>query len=292
VAASVPTHIRGLRHRAWSLKRWLVVLLVLVSAGGCASQAVDAELDSDVPDPQPRRTSAESVWRPEPGTSWQWQLTGSIDTTVDAEVYDIDLFDAPRSVIDELHRMDRKVVCYFNAGAFEAWRPDADAFPSEALGRRMDGWNERWLDVRRLDLLAPVMRARLDLAAAKGCDAVEPDNVDGYANDTGFPITYEDQLQYNLFLAGEAHARGLAIGLKNDLEQIPDLVDRFDFAVNEECYAWNECDRLRPFVAAGKAVFGVEYDHATHEFCPVTNALNLDFIRKDLDLGVDRESCR
>jgi len=268
------------------------MLILVATAGGCASQAAESDLDSEAPFPEPRRTSSESIWRPEPGTSWQWQLTGTIDTTVDAEVFDIDLFDAPRSVIDELHRMNRKVVCYFNAGAFEGWRADAGAFPSETVGRRMDGWNERWLDVRRLDLLAPVMRARLDLAVAKGCDAVEPDNVDGYANDTGFPLTYDDQLHYNLFLADEAHARGLAIGLKNDLEQIPDLVDRFDFAVNEECYAWNECDRLRPFVAAGKAVFGVEYDHPTREFCPVTNALNLDFIRKSPSLGAYRESCR
>lgn len=292
MVARIEHEKRRPRRRRWDLKRRLLTMLLVATAGGCASQAVESDLGPDAPFPEPGRTSSESIWRPEPGTSWQWQLTGPIDTTVDADVFDIDLFDAPRSVIDELHRMRRRVVCYFNAGAFEAWRPDAEAFPPEALGRRMDGWNERWLDVRRLDLLAPIMRARLDLAAAKGCDAVEPDNVDGYANDTGFAITYEDQLQYNLFLAGEAHARGLAIGLKNDLEQIPDLVDRFDFAVNEECYAWNECDRLRPFVAAGKAVFGVEYDHATHEFCPITNALNLDFIRKDLDLGVDRESCR
>ena len=34
------------------------------------------------------------IWRPQPGTSWQWQLTDSINTSIDVEMYDIDLEDA------------------------------------------------------------------------------------------------------------------------------------------------------------------------------------------------------
>ena len=45
---------------------------------------------------------------------------------------------------------------------------------------------------------------RLDVARAKGCDGVEPDNVDGYANKTGFDLTKDDQLRFNRFLAVEA----------------------------------------------------------------------------------------
>lgn len=41
------------------------------------------------------------------------------------------------------------------------------------------------------------MQARLDLAVQKGCDGVEPDNVDGYQNNSGFPLTAQDQLAYN-----------------------------------------------------------------------------------------------
>jgi len=67
----------------------------------------------------------------------------------------------------------------------------------------------------------------------KGCDGVEPDNVDGYTNDTGFNLTSNDQIQYNKFLANEAHQRGLSIGLKNNLDQIEVLEPFFDFAVNE-----------------------------------------------------------
>lgn len=109
---------------------------------------------------------------------------------------------------------------------------------------------EWWLDIRRLDILGPIMSNRLDLAKTKGCDGVEPDNVDVYTqvNSGGFKITYQDQLVYNRWLANEAHARNLSIGLKNDLDQIKDLVSYFDFAVNEQCWEYNECDTLQPFI--------------------------------------------
>jgi hypothetical protein len=104
------------------------------------------------------------------------------------------------------------------------------------------------------------MQDRLDLAVAKGCDGVEPDNVDGFDNATGFPLTANDQLSYNRFLADEAHKRDLAVGLKNDLAQIRQLVGNFDFAVNEQCFEFSECAELSPFIAANKPVFHAEYD--------------------------------
>ena len=77
----------------------------------------------------------------------------------------------------------------------------------------------------------PVLTARLDQCQQKGCDAVGPDNIDGYNNDTGFPLSAEDQLAFNRWLAGEAHARGLSIGLKNDPEQAAALADNLDVPV-------------------------------------------------------------
>ncbi|WP_456451997.1 endo alpha-1,4 polygalactosaminidase [Hydrogenimonas sp.] len=193
-------------------------------------------------------------------TTWQWQLTGTFNTSYDVDLYDIDLFDTDKTTIDTLHEKGRIVVCYFSAGSYEEWRPDAGEFPVRVLGNALDGWpGERWLDVRDEEVRA-IMKARLDLAQEKGCDGVEPDNVDGYANDTGFALTYDDQLDFNRFLAAEAHARGLLVGLKNDLEQVNDLLEDFDFALNEECHAYDECDLLVPFVEAGKPVFNAEYD--------------------------------
>ncbi len=194
-----------------------------------------------------------------PYTSWQWQLTGTIDTSLDVTMYDIDLFDAPQATIDTLHEEGRTVVCYFSAGSWEAWRPDAAEFPSEALGNALAGWpGEYWLDIR-MDEVRDLMRQRLDLAVEKRCDGVEPDNVDGYANNNGLGLTAADQLDYNQFLAREAHARGLSVGLKNDVGQIDALASCFDWALNESCLVYDECTRYAPFVDAGKAVFHVEY---------------------------------
>ncbi len=232
------------------------------------------------------------VWQPAPGTSWQWQLSGELDTSLSVDMYDLDLFDTPTATIAALKARGVVVVCYFSAGSFEAWRPDARAFPEAVKGEKMAGWDELWLDVRRLDVLAPVMSARLELAAAKGCDGVEPDNVDGYANATGFPVSYADQLAYNRFIAAAAHARGLSVGLKNDLDQVPDLEASFDWALVEECFEFDECERLLPFVEAGKAVFGVEYDLEPAAFCARANAYDFDWLKKRLELDAYREACR
>jgi hypothetical protein len=233
-----------------------------------------------------------AVWQPTPGTTWQWQLTGDIDTSFDVTMYDIDLFDVRQSVIDSLHEDGRIVICYLSAGSYEEWRPDAADFPASVKGNPLDGWpGESWLDIRQINTLGPIMQARLDLAVQKNCDGVEPDNVDGYSNNSGFPLTAADQETYNIWLATEAHNRGLSIGLKNDLDQIPDLLPHFDWALNEQCFQYDECDLLLPFTQAGKAVFGVEYEGQLADFCPQATANQFSWLLKDLDLGPERQAC-
>lgn len=225
--------------------------------------------------------------------SWQIQYTGVIDVDLNVEMFNLDLFDTPPDIIETLHQRGIFVMCYFSAGSYEDWRPDASRFPSEILGKEMMGWlGERWLDIRRLDVLAPVMEARLELAVQKGCDGVDPDNVNGYVNDSGFPLTYEDQLAYNIFLAQAAHARGLAIGLKNDLAQIPDLLPYFDWMLNEECFTFRECDQLLPFVQSGKPVFVIEYQLPPQAFCSQANQMSLNALHKNLELDAYRTDCQ
>ena len=236
--------------------------------------------------------SSGTWWTPTPGTTWQWQLSGlPIDTGVAADIYDIDLFDNSASTVATLHDKGRRVICYLSAGSWEDWRPDAGSFPSAVLGKT-NGWpGERWLDIRALDVLMPIMEARFDLCRAKGFDAVEVDNVDGYANNSGFALTGTDQLTYNRRLAQAAHERCLAIALKNDVDQIAALVDDFDLAINEECAAYNECGTLKPFISAGKAVLHAEYDLDPAKFCPTSATLKLSSIRKNLDLDAWRQTC-
>ncbi|MFC6062276.1 endo alpha-1,4 polygalactosaminidase [Streptomyces ochraceiscleroticus] len=230
-------------------------------------------------------------WQPKPGTDWQWQLSGRLDRSVDAPVYDIEGFDHSAATVAGLHRRDRKVICYLSVGAWEDWRPDAGDFPRSVIGRS-NGWKgERWLDIRRLDVLEPLLAERFDMCRDKGFDAIEPDNVDGYANRSGFPLTAADQLEFNRMVARLAHERGMAVGLKNDLDQIPELVGDFDFAVNEQCAQYDECERLTPFVRAGKAVFHVEYELPPERFCATSRKLKLSSLRKDMDLTAWRQTC-
>lgn len=210
--------------------------------------------------------SDDGWYKPDINTSWQWQLQPSvgkdtINTSYDVDVYDIDLFDSSETLIQSLHNDGRKVICYFSGGSWEDWRDDANNFPTEILGNALDPqWEgEQWLDIRS-ESLKPIMKARLDLAKQKGCDGVEPDNMDAYTNDSGFSLTPGDQLAYNKFIAIEARKRGLSVGLKNDVDQIIELEPFFDFCVNEECHKYNECELMQAFIDAGKPVFNAEYE--------------------------------
>jgi hypothetical protein len=245
----------------------IALCLALAACGGGDGGAQDAPAvastpapaPTPTPTPSPSPTTASTWWRPTVTDTWQWQLTGTVDTRYDARIYDVDLFDTPQATIDSLHTQGRRVLCYFSAGSSENWRADYPAFAAADMGATLDGWaGERWLDVRSANVRA-IMGRRLDLARSKQCDGVEPDNVDGYANPNGLGLTAGDQLAYNGFLADEAHRRGLAVALKNDLDQVSDLATRFDLAVNEQCHEFSECDRLAPFVTAGKPVLNAEY---------------------------------
>jgi len=222
-----------------------------------------------------------------------------VDETVAAQMYDVDLFDARPGeenggIVGRLHAKGVVVVCYLDTGAWENYRPDKAEFPAEVIGNST-GWNgERWLDIRKAawPKFAPIMWRRLDLAKSLGCDAVEPDQNNPVGNNPGFPITLADQKTWYLEVARQAHLRGLSVGMKNGIETVDaDTVAAFDWALNEECFQYDECDLMKPFVNAGKAVFQVEYKLTTATFCADANRLRFSSMRKRLDLDAWRESC-
>lgn len=236
--------------------RLLTLVSLCVATVACTRPGPEHPLtyESEVP------LVAGGAWvRPPAASSWQWQLLGTVNTGYDVDLYDVDLFDSPDALLDTLHDDGRLVICYFSAGSVEDWREDAGDFPAAAIGRKLRGWaGERWLDVRHPGVLA-VMEARLDLAAARGCDLVEPDNVDGYSNGSGFDLSRDDQLVFNRLLADAAHARDLGVLLKNGAEIAGDLEPWFDGAVVEECAEFDECDAWDGMVAADKPVLQAEY---------------------------------
>ena len=234
---------------------------------------------------QPSFGAAEG-WHPAPQTgAWQWQLQGRLDPNLPASVYDLDGFEATKAEVAALHRGGRRAICYLDVGSWESYRPDRGEFPPAVIGKRYEGFpDERWLDVSRFQLFRKPLEARIAICARKGFDAVEPDNVAGFENKTGFQITAAQQLRFNRWIAARVHERGMAVALKNDPRQVPQLLRRFDFAIVEECFQYNECGRFEPFVRAGKAVFEAEYELPTSQFCDRAIALGFSAIRKSYDL--------
>jgi len=230
-------------------------------------------------------------YRPKPGTTWQWQLQGTVDVNkYNVDLYDIDMFGATTSLIDTIHGKGKAVICYIDT-SYEPGRPDSSQFTSAVLGNGIDGWpGQKWVDIRS-QVVKNIMTSRLNLAASKGCDGVEMDDVDAYQNNPGFPLTATDQLNFNKFLVSSAHGLGLSIGLKNDLDQVSALASSYDFAVNEQCFQYSECSVLSTFINQGKAVFGVEYELATSAFCTSANTQKFSFLKKTYDLDATRTAC-
>lgn len=278
---------------------WLMMVMIILvfSSGACIPNEPNTAAvknESATMSEESVSTSYKEWWRPVNGLTWQWQLTGEPDLNLQTDVIDIDL-DVSRSVVDHYHNLGTKVVCYISVGSYENWLSDADQFPEEVLGKDYEGWEgEKWLDIRRIDLLAPIMLTRLDKCAAKGFDGLEPDNIQIWDNDTGFPLTYEDQLHYVLWLAQEAHKRGLAIGQKNAPDQTRDLVNILDFAITEDAFYYRWAKDLMPYIQAGKPVFAAEYTDLPgdfQEFCRQSKELGFSTILKHRDLDAWLETC-
>ncbi len=279
-----------MKHSVNSLIIPILILVLTMVLTACSPHTI-LSTSAQLAEPQENQT----WWTPEPGQSWQIQYTGEINLDTDVDIYNLDLFETTVEDIQALHDRGVKVISYLNAGAWEDWRPDRDDFPEGLLGENYVGWpGERWLDIRRIDLLAPIMNARLDLCAQKGFDGVDPDNLDGYTNQTGFPLTAEDQLAYNRWLADAAHQRGLAIGLKNDPDQVQDLVSYFDWMTVESCLDEGWCDQTIPFIDADKPVFAIEYmdnGRTLIRFCDQAASLSIDAILKHRSLDAWRGEC-
>ena len=201
------------------------------------------------------------TWRPAIGTTWQIQIDVPLTSiNSQARVYDIDLFNNSADTISQLHHIGRRVICYFSAGTYEGWRPDADLFDSSELGTPVPGFpDQRWLDIRS-QRVRNIMAARVQLAVEKGCDGIDPDHVNGYSfTNTSFPLTVADGVSYVRYLARLAHGADIAVGLKNSPELINKTLDVLDWGINESCAKSNNCVQYQPFIQAGKPLFHIEY---------------------------------
>jgi hypothetical protein len=240
---------------------------------------------------------------------WDWQLATPVKLNPDTsiKIYDIDMFENEKNTtVQTLHGKGYKVICYLDVGSWENWRDDKNDFSTTILGAKYSGFpDEKWLDIGDVNpqksatgaKLAQILAKRLDRAQRMGCDAIEPDNIDDYDKTaheaTGFPLTYEDQIYFNLWLADNSHARGMLIALKNNINQAKDLriYGAFDFVVSEECIQYKECSYFSEFLRLNKPVFVAEYKLAPAKFCIEAKASRLSAIKKHPALNAVREDC-
>jgi hypothetical protein len=236
--------------------------------------------------------AAKGWWTPPQHLTWYWQLDGTVNNNEPVAVYDIDGFENSAAEVTALHAQGKHVICYIDVGTAEDFRPDYSQFPKSVLGAT-NGWpGERWLDIRQLSILEPIMTARFQMCREKGFDAVEPDNMEGYANKSGFPLTAQEQLVYNEWVANEVHALGMAVLQKNDGEQTAEQLAYFDGALSEQCNQYSECSDFAPYLAAGKPVLNAEYRRRTKRFCAADEAVGIMGARYNLALNGKRfEPC-
>jgi len=237
--------------------------------------------------------SVEAYWKPKPGLKWNWALGTKVTEipieNTSYEVIDVDLYGVTKDIIKKMHNNGKKVICYFSAGTYEVAREEAKGMldVKGLVRNKMEGWNEYWLDFR-IDAIKSFMTERLDIAKSKNCDGIEFDNVDTYFNvKWSDALTLKDQLNYDKWLASEAHSRNMAAGFKNSIELLEDLKDDFDFAINEECNEYNECDDYSVFLKNNLAVFVALYGYSNDKsfmdtVCKTTKGLDkLSIIIKD-----------
>ncbi len=244
----------------------------------------DAAVSDDAATPRPR---------PPQMSTWQIQLSGTLDTSVDVQVYTADV-ETPPSVIQALHAAGRIVICYFSAGSMEPFRADAAQFPAIALGGPVQGYpSETWIDIRN-ETVRSIMQARLAHAADVGCDGLHPSGLAAFQTTTGFDFTRADQLAYDRWLASISHGLGLSMGLVDgDRSLSQDLVADFDWTVVWSCLT-TSCDPASPFLESGKAAFLVEFGDASRvgEVCPAAKTLGLSaIIKRNTDLDAFRVGC-
>lgn len=271
---------RRLRALACQLCALAALPCLVLAAPACAREAASA------------RAAAAGWWRIPQRLPFYWQLTGKLKMGEPVQAYDVDGFETTRAQVQALHAEGLHVICYIDVGTAEKFRPDYHEFPESVLGKS-NGWpGERWIDIRQLAIVEPIMAARFQMCQEKGFDAVEPDNIEAFENNSGFPITAAEQLTYDEWVAEEVHSLGMAVLQKNDARQTPELHGYFDGELSEQCNQYDECAYFQPYLAAGEPVLNAEYRLKTSKFCAADEAAGIMGARFNLALNGRRfEPC-
>ncbi|MFJ2827427.1 endo alpha-1,4 polygalactosaminidase [Streptomyces sp. NPDC087263] len=213
--------------------------------------------ENDTSRPPTTPAAAPAVTPPPKHVRWDYQVGGAYTPPTGVQVVSRSHEDAPAPGVYN--------ICNFNA--FQAQEDAEGDWDPDLLLRDANGkvvydkdWGEAVLDIRtaaKRKRIAAEVIAWIDQCAAKGYQAVEPDNYDTF---TRFPnyLTANQAKAFMKLLSVHAHGKGLAIAQKNTLELVPDRASvGLDFAVVEECGEWNECGEFAE--AFDNNVLVVEY---------------------------------
>ena len=244
---------------------------------------------------------------------WDWQIGASSDSAIkvasDVKLIDVDGFTTSAAKVAELKKQGLYTVCYINAGSWQPDYPDARDYPDYLKIQQDPDWPaEYFLDVTDVfkpnSVLARILIERMKMCKTKGFDALEPDNLQNDENVRGGRITTQQQIDFNGWIADQAHQQGLAVFQKNGPDKVllkdrtgKMMVEKFDGILNEECQQYGECGPLAEYVKRGKLALNVEYRSGATLNCTLMNQLGINAIKKDLNLagatasGYKRETC-
>ncbi len=232
---------------------------------------------------------------PNVGAVWDLQYADDVKIRKGVLVYDLDPDNVTRRLISKLKARGIYTLCYVSVGTLENYRDDIADFPAIVVGKTYGDWpDEKFLDVRDLKTLLPLMKRRFQRCKDMGFDAVDPDNMDVYDNDSGFDLSPSDGVRYIKALARIAHGMGLEIGQKNVPALTPKLVNTLDFVVSESCFQDGWCHQVSPYISAGKPVFDVEYDDRPIRFgktCKAAQKMGISMVLKHRILSKYVRNC-
>lgn len=258
----------------------LVVLTLTIGGHGATAQTI----------PTPAR-DARWLFLSAPGTV----PDGANVTMVILPLYDTNGDnDLTGAQVKSLNARGISVYCTINAGYWDAQLPDADLFNPSMKGANV--WSDdkrRWADIRNTGV-RQLMEARVANAAKIGCAGIDANYLELWYQNTGFYISYGDQLNYSRWFADTAHKYGLSIGLHNAPFQLADLVSWYDFGIAENCLDSGDCEAYTPFISAGKPVFNIESNAMSSELdiCKAGRELGFNTIIKGFGDDTTFVDCR
>ncbi|WP_350278406.1 endo alpha-1,4 polygalactosaminidase [Kribbella sp. HUAS MG21] len=242
------------------------------------------------------RTAADAaVTLPPAHAGFDYQIGGAYTPPAGVQVVTRDRTAAPAAGLYN--------ICYVNAfqvqpGEQDQWEPDL--LLRDANGELVidEDWGEPLLDLRTADKrtrIAAKVNGWIDGCAAKGYQAVEPDNYDSYTRSRDL-LTAAQAKAFLTLLATHAHGKNLAIAQKNTVELAGDRhAVGLDFAVAEDCGQYRECaDYVDAF---GNNVIVIEYTDKGRRTACSQYAGTLSIVQRDVDVstpgdpGYVRKTC-